>query len=190
MRCISFTYDQVETALVNAFRVPDDKVKALRARLRHYANLGIAPAERPGKGKHISYKFEDAVIWAIALDFSHLGFGPRDVVGFLQHRGTRRSLRKVVSLILQDIETGTPRRYTVALIKIAPLFDESMPSRIRVSLFPRSRLEIDVNGDDHIAAFNITAFYGPDFRTWPRLRYGHARVLDQANPRGRSERCG
>ena len=118
----TFSYDQIESALASVFSVPDDKRKALRARLRHFTNLGLAPEGRPGKGKRIRYTFEDAVRWTVALELAHFGFNPQDIVEFLQK--TRGSFRRVIWLMLRDITGGGLGRNMVAVIKVAPLFDE------------------------------------------------------------------
>jgi hypothetical protein len=149
----TFSYDQVETALASVFSVPDDKRKALKARLRHFTNLGLAPEGRPGKGRRIRYTFEDAVRWTVALELAHFGFNPQDIAEFLQK--TRGSFRRVIWLMLRDLVDGELRRNIVAIIKVAPLFDESSP-KIQIKFTPRNRLNLDTDVTHRAATFSIS----------------------------------
>ncbi len=90
-----YTYGVVEGALAGVFGV-DVKTQrgALRARLKHIQRLGL-PGTAAGKGARISYSFEQASQWLIALLLSEIGIDPVVIVETIQ-KNWRSSLAKSV----------------------------------------------------------------------------------------------
>ena len=70
-----FAFAQVESALAELFDVPAVARSALRARIKNFAKLGIAPS-KPGKGKKIAYTQADVFRWALCFEFSEFGTDP------------------------------------------------------------------------------------------------------------------
>ena len=79
----TFTYQHVETAILRSYGWTHVARKALGARLRNYANLGLGPAARPGKGARVAYTEEDILKWVAALELQILGMPPADAVKFI-----------------------------------------------------------------------------------------------------------
>jgi hypothetical protein len=70
-----FTYRQVEAALAGLHNVDDVSLGAFRGRIKHFQRLGVVPRS-PGKGRKISYTFDDAFVWAFCLELSEFGMDP------------------------------------------------------------------------------------------------------------------
>jgi hypothetical protein len=79
----TFSYAQVESALMRARRVPPSMTAAFRARLSYFQRLGFAPGN-PGKGRRIVYEREDVLKWAIALMLADFGLEPATAKSFLE----------------------------------------------------------------------------------------------------------
>ena len=73
-----WSYAEVETALAKLHMCAPEKIGALRGRLQHYQKLGLKPSS-PGKGKRISYEFDDVAKWALALEFAEFGVDPMGI---------------------------------------------------------------------------------------------------------------
>ena len=79
----TFTYQQVEAAILRSYGWTDVARKALGARLRNYANLGLGPAAKPGKGSRVAYTEEDILKWVAALELQILGMAPAESIKFI-----------------------------------------------------------------------------------------------------------
>jgi DNA-binding transcriptional MerR regulator len=79
----TFTYQQVEAAILRSYGWTDVARKALGARLRNYANLGLGPAAKPGKGARVAYTEEDILKWVAALELQILGMAPAESIKFI-----------------------------------------------------------------------------------------------------------
>ena len=77
-----YTYGQVERALAEVFDIPSDRIGALNSRLKHLQRVGLSSSS-PGKGKKIGYSFENAFVWALALEFAELGIEPTVIAKFI-----------------------------------------------------------------------------------------------------------
>jgi hypothetical protein len=72
-----YPYTAVEAALAEVLNIPEDGLKAFRARIRHIRNLGIPAGDRPGSGKKLFYSFHQVVETAFILVLQNAGFTPR-----------------------------------------------------------------------------------------------------------------
>ena len=79
----TFTYQHVETAILRSHNWTEVARKALGARLRNYANLGLGPRAKPGKGARVAYTGEDLLKWVAALELQVLGMAPAESVEFI-----------------------------------------------------------------------------------------------------------
>jgi len=77
-KTVLFTYGEVEAALAKIHGVDPTALGTFRARIKHFQRIGLVPSA-PGKGQKIAYRAEDAVIWALAFEFTELGLSP-DVI--------------------------------------------------------------------------------------------------------------
>jgi hypothetical protein len=77
-----YTYKQVESALADLLDIDSEQRGALRGRIKHFQTLGITPSS-PGKGKKISYEFDDVYKWALCLEFVQFGIDPTLISQFV-----------------------------------------------------------------------------------------------------------
>ena len=78
-----YPYKTVERALTRLHG--DSPAAAVRVsnRLRHFSRFGFAP-QKPGKGRHIVYSFEDVAKWAYALRILEFGADPTEGYAVVQ----------------------------------------------------------------------------------------------------------
>ncbi len=78
-----YPYRSVERALTRTHG--DSGAAAMRVsnRLKHLIRIGFTP-ETPGKGRHISYSFEDAAKWAYAFQVLEYGLDPTSMLFVIQ----------------------------------------------------------------------------------------------------------
>ena len=105
-----FTYAQVETALARVFRADAaGQTGWLRGRIQHLRRLGMTP---PAEGGPVSYTFEWAAKWLLALRLERVGVNPVDVVKFFEANWERKpghhlpvtSLRQVIEEAREPIK--------------------------------------------------------------------------------------
>jgi len=77
-----YAYGQVEAALASIFYVREASKAALKGRIKHFQKLGLVPSS-PGKGKRITYSFDDVWKWAVALTFCEFGVDPTEIYRIL-----------------------------------------------------------------------------------------------------------
>ncbi len=70
-----YPYRTVERALTRLHGDSGAASLRISARIKHFIHLGFTP-ESPGKGKRISYTFEDVAKWAYALQLLEYGMDP------------------------------------------------------------------------------------------------------------------
>ena len=115
----TFAYGVVEAALARLFEVnPKDQRGWFKARLQNYRRLRLTPAE-PGKGKKVSYTFDDAVEWAIALEMAYSRIDPTLAVAVIQ--ANRAALRDFSALALKASRKEDEIFVTVRLQRISDL---------------------------------------------------------------------
>lgn len=73
-----FSYSQVESVLAQISGIEDSRKSAFRGRLKHFRRLGLI-AEKPGKGKKISYSVQDIWLLAFAFEISQFGIEPNKI---------------------------------------------------------------------------------------------------------------
>ena len=71
---VGLRYKNVEAALAEVLEISEGHLPAFRARLRHLRNL--LPIPKTGKGSHISYTFNEALIMLIAVQLNLIGVSP------------------------------------------------------------------------------------------------------------------
>jgi hypothetical protein len=79
-----FSYAQVETILVAAYKIKPSAKGAFRGRIKHFQRLGIVPSS-PGKGRKIAYERKDIYAWALCLEFAEFGMDPTIAREFFKH---------------------------------------------------------------------------------------------------------
>ena len=117
-----FRYAEVQAALAGLHGAYPDHMGAFRGRLQHFQRLGMAPAS-PGRGKAITYAFEDVARWAFALELSECGIDPVRISRILPwawlevgpflcnpHEGEKVFFASPMLMIAQmvEAETGAP----------------------------------------------------------------------------------
>jgi hypothetical protein len=105
-----YSYGDVETAIARVFQVDAAaQVGWLRGRIQHLRRLGLTPqADR----SPVSYTFEWATRWLLALRLERVGLNPADIVAFFEANWDRkpgakfpvRSLREVIEKARAPIE--------------------------------------------------------------------------------------
>ena len=70
-----YPYRTVERALTRLHGDSGAASLRISARIKHFIHLGFTP-ESPGKGRRISYTFEDVAKWAYALQLLEYGMDP------------------------------------------------------------------------------------------------------------------
>ena len=73
-----YSYGAVESALALVFRVSEDGIGKLQARVKNYIRIKFTP-NQPGKGKAIEYTHENVVQWAVALQLQEFGLEPTQI---------------------------------------------------------------------------------------------------------------
>ena len=73
-----YSYGTVESALALVFRVSEDGIGKLQARVKNYIRIKFTP-NQPGKGTNIQYTHENVVQWAIALQLQEFGLEPTQI---------------------------------------------------------------------------------------------------------------
>jgi hypothetical protein len=88
-----YSYAQVEGALARVFGA-DAKVQrgAFRGRIKHFQRLGL-PGLNVGKGAKITYSYEQACQWLVALLMSEIGFDPTVTVKVIEDYWSDRNVR-------------------------------------------------------------------------------------------------
>ncbi len=70
-----YAYKTVEAALARLHVENPATMGILRGRIKHLQRIGLVPSS-PGPGKRITYSFEDAAKWALALEVAEFGIDP------------------------------------------------------------------------------------------------------------------
>jgi hypothetical protein len=105
-----FSYAQVEAALARVFGADTEgQAGWLRGRIQHLRRLGLTP---PAEGGPISYTFEWAARWLLALRLERVGVSPVAVVKFFEANWERKpgskfpvaSLREVIEQAREPIK--------------------------------------------------------------------------------------
>jgi hypothetical protein len=91
-----YLYADVERALAAALDVGPTELKALRARLKRFASMGL-PDSAPGTGKHRRYSTEDVGLLLIVLLLHSLGLSPAAAITTIM----RPQIRKDLGLLLR-----------------------------------------------------------------------------------------
>jgi hypothetical protein len=78
---MTYSYGEIEAALISLLRVDNERLGAFRARLRHFRNLGVPNVERVGSGTKAEYSRLNAIELCLALRLSALGVAPRLAAG-------------------------------------------------------------------------------------------------------------
>ncbi len=78
-----YPYRSVERALTRTHGDSGAAAMRISNRLKHLIRIGLTP-ETPGKGRHISYSFEDAVKWAYAFQILEYGLDPTSMLLVIQ----------------------------------------------------------------------------------------------------------
>ena len=72
---IGYSYNMIENALARVFGVDEPFIAPLRARINGLQRNGMTP-DKPGRGKVIKYRTEDAYDYALALSLAEFGMTP------------------------------------------------------------------------------------------------------------------
>jgi hypothetical protein len=136
-------------AIAAAFEVPNERVKALRARLKHLKNLGMV-RDNPGTGRRVEYSFADIVAHALALELTSLGLWARDVVPLVQ----RADMNDVASKTLKEIGRG---RHVLTTVRTFGTLDAPDP-RIELDVRGRAKPEIEQLHVDPGVRFSVFDF--------------------------------
>ena len=94
----SFLYGEVEQILARLHRVKQRDIKAFRARIRHFRNLGVPSLPKVGSGTKIRYGINDLYELFLALELMHCGLNPLTIKHLSNHM--RRQLPHNVELAL------------------------------------------------------------------------------------------
>lgn len=73
------TYGEVEAALAEMHRIPDEKRVAFKARLKHFQRLGFPKGANTGTGKRVAYTLGMTLHLAVATDLVQLGNTPERI---------------------------------------------------------------------------------------------------------------
>lgn len=72
---VTYPYSAVACALVELHGGSGAAALRISARIKHFIHLGFTP-DSPGRGRRISYTFEDVAKWALALEVAQFGMDP------------------------------------------------------------------------------------------------------------------
>jgi hypothetical protein len=86
-----YLYADVERALATALDLGPAELKALRARLKRFASMGL-PDSAPGTGKHRRYSTEDVGLLLILLLLHSLGLSPAAAIATIKRPEIRKGL--------------------------------------------------------------------------------------------------
>jgi hypothetical protein len=82
-----FSYKDVERILFdiygNSNRPSGQSIGALRGRIKNLQKIGLSPSN-PGRGKRVSYHYEDLARWAICFELAEIGFDPSTIKRFIE----------------------------------------------------------------------------------------------------------
>ena len=82
----TFSYGQLERALVALHGGNIATLPTLRARAKHFQRIGAVPTG-PGRGKRISYSVEDVIYWALIFELAETGFPPNTASQMMKRHG-------------------------------------------------------------------------------------------------------
>jgi hypothetical protein len=109
-------YRDVERALVKIFSVPNKRLGAFRARIRHLRNLGVPELERVGRGTQLTYTRQHALELVLAIELERVGIAPRFVASVAKQAALasintpRRNVYVIIeSFYNEDEAQETPR---------------------------------------------------------------------------------
>jgi hypothetical protein len=74
---VEFRYKHIEAALADVLNVPQKKMGAFRARIRHLRNIGLPQLPKPGSGQQIAYTRRHALEIILALRLQDIGQAPQ-----------------------------------------------------------------------------------------------------------------
>ena len=77
-------YGHVEAALARLHGVPEERVKAFRARIRHLRNVGIPQLPAAGSGRHIQYTRDHVAELYVGLELLHCLWSPQGVAMYVR----------------------------------------------------------------------------------------------------------
>ena len=77
-----FRFAEIQYALAKLHGAHPNHLGVMRGRLQHFQRLGLVPAT-PGRGKVVSYSYDDALKWAFSLELVECGIDPSRVVNAL-----------------------------------------------------------------------------------------------------------
>jgi hypothetical protein len=103
-----FTYSQVERALAAVHGISPSAMGAFRGRIKHFQRLGLVPSS-PGKGRKVSYRLEDAYMWALCLELQEFGVDPV----IIKHLHRLADFRTVVTWLSSEENSEQQDRYFV-----------------------------------------------------------------------------
>jgi hypothetical protein len=75
----TFGYARAEKALRIVFNIDDDNIGSVRARIKMFQRLGLAPVKGLGRGKVIRYTNSNIYDWALALAMADFGLTPQRI---------------------------------------------------------------------------------------------------------------
>jgi len=117
-----YEYGNIERALVQCFGITEDALKAFRARIRHFRNLGIPNIRKVGKGKRAPYSRDHISELWFALLLAQAGLSPTVIRDFVN--SDRNSLRKWVNYCLEA--PSTPYHLGISIRTFGPQPDGLM----------------------------------------------------------------
>ena len=96
---IAFRYQHIEVILAHMFHIEDSGMKAFRARLRHFRNLGVPDLPKVGSGSQIVYTDDHLHQLFLALEFAAFGIPPKQISEALKSHWPR--LREICMKVLE-----------------------------------------------------------------------------------------
>jgi hypothetical protein len=79
----AFGYARAEKALRIVFNIDDDNISSVRARIKMFQRLCLAPAKGLGRGKVIRYTNSNIYDWALALAMADFGLTPQRIASII-----------------------------------------------------------------------------------------------------------
>jgi hypothetical protein len=153
----TYTYARVEAAFARAFKVPPERVGALRGRIKHLMVLGL-PEAKAGKGVRVNYGHDGIVRWLVALMFEDVGVPPGVAVKAIKCFWEGRRFDHWIAAALDAESVINPVYITMRPAIVMSAWDEQEPLlRVR---FCRSRSLVVLHAEDESSWFcmrNLTA---------------------------------